>query len=83
MSRILFLASLLALAACSGEPENIQAKAENLSRELENEANALEAESANDVDAAAAPLEKEAEALLNQTVNSVDTPANQAGNAAR
>ena len=57
---------LLLLAACSEEPENIQAKAENISRELENTANSIDAEAAANVAAATAPLDNEAEALLNQ-----------------
>ena len=57
---------LLLLAGCSEEPENIQAKAENISRELENTANSIDAEAAANVAAATAPLDNEAEALLNQ-----------------
>ena len=75
MSRALPLLILVALVACSDEPENIQAKADNLARTLENKAAALEAEASNDVNAAAAPLDNEAEALLGQADN--------AGNAAQ
>ena len=57
---------LLLLAACSEEPENIQAKADNISRALEEEANRIDAEAADNAAAAAAPLDNEAEALLNQ-----------------
>jgi hypothetical protein len=64
--RPLLLAPLLLLAACEPEPENIQAKAETLSRELEERANQIRAEAENGVDAQAAPLENEAEALLNR-----------------
>ena len=65
--RALFLAPLLLLlAACEPEPENIQARAETMSRELEERANQIRAEAENDVDAQAAPLENEADALLNQ-----------------
>ncbi len=74
--RALLLAPLLLLAACEPEPENIQAKAENLSRQLVERANQISAEAENDVEAQAAPLENEADALLNQIV------ANSAGNAA-
>ncbi|HEY0147887.1 MAG TPA: hypothetical protein VGB70_02675 [Allosphingosinicella sp.] len=64
---------LLLLAACSEEPENIQAKADNLSRQLEAEANRIDAEAAANVAAATAPLDNEAEALLNQAAaNAVD-----------
>lgn len=79
--RALFLAPLLLLAACEPEPENIQARAETMSRELEERANQIRAEAENDVDAQAAPLENEAEALLNRTAgnasaNNSAEPAN-------
>jgi hypothetical protein len=64
--RPIFLAPLLLLAACEPEPENIQLKAENLSRQLEERANQIDAEAQNDVAVQAAPLENEAEALLDQ-----------------
>jgi hypothetical protein len=64
--RRLFLVPLLFLAACEPEPENIQAKAETLSRELEQRANQIRAEAENGVEAQAAPLENEADALLNR-----------------
>ena len=57
---------LLLLAACSEEPENIQAKADNMSRALEASANQIEAEAAANAAAAAAPLDNQAEALLTQ-----------------
>ena len=57
---------LLLLAACSEEPENIQTKADNMSRALEEGANRIEAEAAANVASATAPLDNEAEALLNQ-----------------
>ena len=81
--RSLALFVLLALAACGGEPENIQAKAENTSRMLESKANALEAEAANAVDSASAPLENEARALLDQAAGAADPAANASGNGAR
>lgn len=66
MRRALNLAPLLLLAACEPEPENIQAKAETLSRELEERANQIRSEAENGVEAQAAPLENEANALLNR-----------------
>ncbi len=65
MRRLLF-APLLLLAACESEPENIQAKAESLSRDLEERADQIRAEAENGVEAQAAPLENEADALLNR-----------------
>jgi hypothetical protein len=65
MRALLLLAPLL-LAACEPEPENIQAKAETMTRELEERANQIRAEAENGVEAQAAPLENEADALLNQ-----------------
>jgi hypothetical protein len=66
MRRPLLFAPFLLLAACEPEPENIQAKAETMSRQLEERANQIRAEAENDVDAQSAPLENEAEALLNR-----------------
>ncbi|MEA3053401.1 MAG: hypothetical protein QOG72_2304 [Sphingomonadales bacterium] len=78
--RALLLAPLLLLAACQGEPENIQAKAENQSRALEERYKQLEAEAGNDVAAQVAPLDNEADALLNQLAgNAAD--ANSTANA--
>lgn len=79
--RRLLLAPLLLLAACEPEPENIQAKAETLSRQLEERANQIRAEAENGVDAQAAPLENEADALLNRiggnaSANIAGEPAN-------
>ena len=65
MRRLLLLAPLL-LAACEGEPENIQSKSLNQQRALEQRYKEIEAEAENDVAAQAAPLDNEAEALLNQ-----------------
>lgn len=63
----LFLAPLpLLLAACEGEPGNIQAASDNQSRILEQRYRQIEAEAENDVAAQVAPLDNEAEALLNQ-----------------
>ncbi|HEU0100642.1 MAG TPA: hypothetical protein VFQ67_17925 [Allosphingosinicella sp.] len=64
--RALLLAPLLLLAGCEPEPENIQAKAETMSRDLEERANQIRSEAENDVDAQAAPLENEADALLDR-----------------
>ncbi len=75
------LPAACALAACSGEPENIQEKAENTSRMLEQRANEIEAEAANSVDAGAAPLEAEANALLAVPENGAATE-NASGNGA-
>ena len=73
--RPLLLAPLLLLAACEPEPENIQAKAETVSRTLEERANQIRAEAENGVDAQAAPLENEADALLNQIAGNVSLNA--------
>lgn len=77
----LLLAPLLLLAACEPEPENIQARAENMTRALEERANQIEAEAENGVEAQAAPLENEADALLNQiagneSANAAASPVN-------
>ena len=77
--RILPLAPLLLLAACESEPENIQAKAENQSRALEQRYKEIEAEAENDVAAQVAPLDNEAETLLDQL--NAAAPANVAANA--
>lgn len=66
MRRPLLLAPLLFLAACEPEPENIQAKAETMSRQLEERADQIRAEAENGVEAQAAPLEREADALLDR-----------------
>jgi hypothetical protein len=75
MRRTLLLAPLLLLAACEPEPENIQAKAENMSRQLEERAGQISAEAENDVGAQAAPLENEADMLLNQIAGNVSANA--------
>ena len=81
--RILLLALPLLLAACEDEPENIQMKAENMSRALENKADVLEVEASNGVDAVVAPLENEAAALLEQAANASEEGNNLTGNAVR
>lgn len=78
--RRLLLAPLLLLAACEAEPENIQAKAESMSRALEERANQIRAEAENGVEAQAAPLENEADALLNRIAD--NAAGNVAANAA-
>ena len=79
--RPLLFAPLLLLAACEGEPENIQAKADSQSRALEQRYRQIEAEAENDVAAQVAPLDNEAEALLNQLGSNAAEPANAAANA--
>ena len=64
--RVLLLAPLLLVSACESEPENVQTKAENAARALEQRYQEIEAEAENRTDAAVAPLENEADALLNQ-----------------
>jgi predicted lipoprotein len=83
MRALLTVLPLLLLAACSDEPENIQAKADNVSRQLEDSANRIEAEAAANAAAAAAPLDNEAEALLNQAAANAAEPieADATGNA--
>jgi len=62
---------LLLLAGCEPEPENIQAKSETMSRQLEERADQIRAEAENDAEAQSAPLENEADALLNQIAANV------------
>jgi uncharacterized protein YcfL len=76
MQRSLLLVPLLLLAACESEPENIQAKSENVQRLLESRANEISAEAENDVAAQVAPLDNEADALLNQLDSNAAEPAN-------
>jgi hypothetical protein len=74
--RALLLAPLLLLAACHEEPENVQSRAENQSRALEQRYRELEAEAQNDVAAQVAPLDNQADALLNQIDANSSAPAN-------
>jgi uncharacterized protein YcfL len=74
MRPFLLLAPLL-LVACQPEPENIQAKAENQSRALEQRYKEIEAEAQNDVAAQVAPLDNQADTLLNQ-MNAAEPDAN-------
>jgi uncharacterized protein YcfL len=75
--RLLLLAPLplLLLAACEPEPENVQAKAETMSRQLEERANQIRAEAENGVEAQSAPLENEADALLDQLAGNASLDA--------
>jgi hypothetical protein len=74
-------ALLLALPACQKpEEENVQLRAENASRALEQRYQEIEAEAENRTNAAVAPLDNEADALLGQMANGAD--ANAAVNAA-
>ncbi len=77
-SPLLLAPFLLLLAACEPEPENVQARSETMSRQLEERANQIRAEAENGVEAQAAPLENEADALLNQIVGNL-ADANAAG----
>ena len=73
-------ASLVALSAChKAEEENVQTRAENASRALEDRYNEIEAEAENRTDAAIAPIDNEANALLEQMDNGADKAS---GNAA-
>ena len=76
--RAFLLLPFLLLAACEGEPENIQTKAENLSRALERKAGEIETEAENAVAAQVAPLDNEAEALLDRIEGNVAGDANAA-----
>jgi starvation-inducible outer membrane lipoprotein len=79
--RALILVPALLLAACEGEPENIQAKAENMSRQLETRADQIRSEAENEVAADVAALDNQADALLNQIGGNEIADANAAGNA--
>lgn len=76
LMRALLIPALLLLAACEGEPENIQTKAENTSRQLETRANEITAEAENGVAGEIAPLDNEADALLNQLGGNAADEAN-------
>jgi hypothetical protein len=79
--RAFLLAPLLLLAACEPEPENVQAKAETMSRQLEERANQITAEAEKDIGVQAAPLENEADALLNQIAGNASNTAVEPANA--
>ena len=74
--RLILLAPLLLLAACEPEPENVQARADTMSRELEERANQIRAEAENGVEAQAAPLENQADALLNRIAGNESVDGN-------
>ncbi len=58
--------TLLLLAGCSDEPENIQAKAEETMDELENRAAEISAEASNNTDQAVQALDNQTAILVNQ-----------------
>lgn len=66
MRRSLPLAALLALAACSNEPEPVANRFERTNAEIENRAKALEAAVENQVSAIEAETQREIDALANQ-----------------
>jgi hypothetical protein len=69
----LVCALFASLSAChKAEEENVQVRAENASRALEERYKQIEAEAANDTDEAVAPLDAEANAFL---ANHVDANA--------
>ncbi|HEX8062887.1 MAG TPA: hypothetical protein VF535_06695 [Allosphingosinicella sp.] len=70
------LVSLLLLPACEAEPENIQARSETVSRQLEERADQIRSEAENGVEAQSAPLENEADALLNQIAGNISGNGN-------
>ncbi|HYD36014.1 MAG TPA: hypothetical protein VEA60_00250 [Allosphingosinicella sp.] len=74
--RPLLLAALLLLAACEGEPDNVQARADSRSKALEQRYREIEAEAENEVAAQVAPLDDEADALLNRLDANAADPAN-------
>ena len=76
------LCCALALSAChKPEEENVQTRAENASRALEQRYHELEAEAENATDEQVAPLDNEANSLLSQMGNGADNAsANLTGN---
>jgi hypothetical protein len=79
----LFAALLLiaALAACHrADEENVQTRAENESRQLQDRYNEIQAEAENSTDAAIAPIDNETANFLNQVNGSV-AAGNTTGNA--
>ena len=70
-------ALLMALSACQEpEEENVQLRAENASRALEERYREIEAEAENRTNAAIEPLNNEAEALLQQVANEANVAVN-------
>jgi hypothetical protein len=85
LRRTSILVAIAVLAACNSAPENIQDKAENTSRMLENKAAVIGAEAENGVDAASETLENQAAALQqevegNAASNASDNASNASGN---
>ena len=67
----------MALSACQEpEEENVQLRAENASRALEERYREIEAEAENRTNAAIEPLNNEAEALLQQIGNEANVAVN-------
>ena len=67
----------MALSACQEpEEENVQLRAENASRALEERYREIEAEAENRTNAAIEPLNNEAEALLQQVANAANIAMN-------
>ena len=68
---------LMTLSACQKpEEENVQLRAENASRALEERYREIEAEAENRTNAAIEPLNNEAEALLQQVANEANIAVN-------
>ena len=75
--RFLVFVGLVLLAACHhADEENVQARAEKDSAQLQQRYNELQAEAGNDVDAQVAPVDNEAANLLNQMNATTPAPAN-------
>ena len=67
----------MALSACQEpEEENVQLRAENASRALEERYREIEAEAENRTNAAIEPLNNEAETLLQQVANEANVAVN-------
>ena len=78
--RLMVFILLAALAACHrADEENVQTRAENTSRQLQDRYNEIEAEAANSTEAAIAPIDAETANFLNQSNGA--TPANAMANA--
>ena len=78
LARLISCALLAMLCACQkAEEENVQVRAENASRALEQRYKEIEAEAQNSVDEAVAPLDAEANALLaNQAAGDANVSVN-------
>jgi hypothetical protein len=77
------LLPIAALAACHRtDDENVQSRAANESRQLQDRYNEIEAEAGNSTDAAIAPIDAETANFLNQSngaASDLNTTANTAG----